>query len=151
MSVKSILLAAGLTLVLLHPVPPDLQAQQPPAPASPAPPDDPLARLLFPPEMVMRHQGEIGLKPEQRSGITRAIADFQSRVVEVQWRMQEATEKLARLVGQPRVDQAAALAQVDSVLTLEREMKRGHLSLLIQIKNALTPEQQARLTDARGR
>jgi Spy/CpxP family protein refolding chaperone len=139
-SMKTII--AGLTLVLALLLAPGLRAQE----AA----DDPLARLLFAPELVMRHQAEIGLSPEQRSAITRAIADFQSRVVEVQWRMQDATQKLLAVLGKPHVDQAAALAQVDEVLNLERGMKREHLTLLIQIKNTLTPEQQGKLTALRG-
>ena len=43
-------------------------AQQPPQA-----PDDPLARVLFPPELVMQHQQDIGLRAEQRAAITKAI------------------------------------------------------------------------------
>ncbi len=134
---------SGLILALALVLAPALGAQQPA--------DDPLARFLFPPELVMQRQADIGLRPEQRSAITRAITDFQSKVVEVQWRMQDATQKLAGVLGNPSVDQAAALAQVDEVLSLEREVKRRHLTLLIQIKNTLTAEQQAKLAEARGR
>ncbi len=134
---------SGLMFALALVLAPALGAQQPA--------DDPLARFLFAPELVMQRQADIGLRPEQRGAITRAIADFQSRVVEVQWRMQDATQKLAGLLGNPSVDHAAALAQVDEVLNLEREVKRGHLGLLIQIKNTLTAEQQAKLAQARGR
>lgn len=131
-----VLLAVALALV------PVARAQQPG--------EDPLARLLFPPELVMQHQADIGLRPEQRSSITKAIQDFQTKVVDLQWRMQEQTQRLAALLGKPSVDQAAALAQVDEVLNVEREVKRAHLTLLIQIKNMLAPEQQAKLAEARG-
>ena len=120
-------------------------AQQPPQA-----PDDPLARLLFPPELVMQHQQDIGLRAEQRTAITKAIQDFQSKVVDLQWRMQEQSQRLASLLDKPAVDQAAALAQVDEVLGVEREVKRAHISLLISIKNTLSAEQQARLAAARG-
>ncbi len=120
-------------------------AQQPPQP-----PDDPLARVLFPPELVMQHQQDIGLRAEQRATITKAIQDFQTGVVDLQWRMQEQSQRLATLLEKPAVDQAAALAQVDAVLGVEREVKRAHITLLIQIKNALSAEQQARLTAARA-
>ena len=123
-------------------------AQQPIQPPPPA--DDPLARVLFPPELVMQHQQEIGLRPEQRTSITRAIQDFQTKVVDLQWRMQEQSQRLVALLERPAVDQAAALAQVDEVLGVEREVKRAHLALLILIKNTLTAEQQAQLTAARG-
>jgi Spy/CpxP family protein refolding chaperone len=111
------------------------------------PGDDPLAKLLFPPDLVMQHQADIGLKPEQRSAITRGIAELQAKALDLQWRMQDATTALATLLAKPVVDQTAALAQVDSVLSLEREVKRAQLTLLIRIKNTLTPEQQSRLAE----
>lgn len=119
-------------------------AQQPPQP-----PEDPLARVLFPPELVMQHQQDIGLRSEQRATITKAIQDFQTKVVDLQWRMQEQSQRLATLLDKPAVDLAAALAQVDEVLGVEREVKRAHITLLIQIKNTLSADQQAKLAAAR--
>ena len=127
-----------------------LGAQQPPPPQPGQPPEDPLGRVLFPPELVMQHQQEIGLRPEQRATITKAIQDFQTRVVDLQWRMQEQSQRLTTLLDKPVVDQTAALAQVDELLGVEREVKRSHLTLLIQIKNALSAEQQAKLSAARA-
>ena len=120
-------------------------AQQPPQP-----PDDPLARVLFPPELVMQHQQDIALRAEQRAAITKAIQDFQGKVVDLQWRMQEQAQRLTTLLEKPSVDQTAALTQVDEVLGVEREVKRAHITLLIQIKNTLSAEQQAKLVAARG-
>jgi len=120
-------------------------AQQPPQA-----PDDPLARVLFPPELVMQHQQDIGLRAEQRAAITKAIQDFQGKVVDLQWRMQEQSQRLASLLEKPAVDQAAALTQVDEVLSVEREVKRAHITLLINIKNTLSAEQQAKHAAARG-
>jgi Spy/CpxP family protein refolding chaperone len=128
--------------------------QQPPAgaggpPAAAPHPDDPLGRFLFPPELVMQQQRAIGLKPEQRTNITRAIQEFQTKVLDLQWQMQDETQKLSEMLDRPTVDQAAALAQIDKLLAVEREVKRAHIGLLIQIKNSLTAEQQARLAQAR--
>ena len=131
-----------------------VQSQQPPGgpggPGSPPHPDDPLSRYLFPPELVMQQQQAIGLKPEQRTAITRAIKDFQGKVLDLQWQMQEETGRFGELLDKPLVDQAAALAQIDKVLAVEREVKRAHIGLLIQIKNQLTAEQQARLAQVRA-
>src|SRR5438128_12669212 len=97
----------------------------------------------------MQHQQDIGLRTEQRATITKAIQDFQSKVVDLQWRMQQQSQRLAILLEKPAVDQAAALAQVDEVLGVEREVTRPHISLLLQIKNTLSAEQQATLAAAR--
>lgn len=118
--------------------------------AAQQPSDDPLARLLFPPELVMQHQADIGLKPEQRTAITSAIGELQGKVLDVQWRMQDAAKALAALLDRPVVDQTAALVQVDEVLNLEREVKRAQLTLLIRIKNTLTPAQQGKLEQYRN-
>lgn len=123
-------------------------AQQPTTP--PPQPEDPLARVLFPPELVMQYQQDIALRAEQRAVITKAIQDFQSKVVDLQWRMQDQSQRLATLLDKPSVDPVAALAQVDEVLGVEREVKRAHMTLLIQIKNTLSAEQQARLAAARA-
>jgi Spy/CpxP family protein refolding chaperone len=64
--------------------------------------------------------------------------------------MLEASQTLVELLDGSRVDEAAALEQVDRVLTLERRIKRAQLALLIDIKNILTPEQQDRLRSLRG-
>ena len=124
------------------------RAQQPPG--GPPHPEDPLARFLFPPELVMQQQRAIGLKPEQRTTITRAIQEFQTKMLDLQWQMQEQTQRLAELLDKPAVEQTAVLAQIDKLLAVEREVKRAHISVLIQIKNSLTSEQQARLAQARA-
>jgi len=99
---------------------------------------------------VMQHQQDIALRAEQRAVITKAIQDFQTKVVDLQWRMQDQAQRLAALLEKATVEQAAALAQVDEVLGVEREVKRAHITLLIQIKNTLSAEQQAKLAAARA-
>jgi Spy/CpxP family protein refolding chaperone len=146
--------ALSLSVVLALLAVSGVQSQQPPGgpggPASPPRPDDPLSRFLFPPELVMQQQQAIALKPEQRTAITRAIKEFQGKVLDLQWQMQEETERFGELLDKQLVDQAAALGQLDKLLAVEREVKRTHIGLLIQIKNQLTAEQQARLTQLRA-
>ena len=60
-------------------------------------------------------------------------------------------EKLVSLVKQPRVDEQQALAQLERVLAAEREIKKEQVTLLVRIKNRLTPEQQGKLAEARGK
>ncbi|HVH09047.1 MAG TPA: periplasmic heavy metal sensor [Gemmatimonadales bacterium] len=122
----------------------------PESPGNPRAAEDWLAHFLFPPELVMQQQQAIALKPDQRTAITQAIKDFQGKVLDLQWQMQEETQHLADLLNKPVVDQVAALAQVDKLLGVEREVKRAHMGLLIQIKNQLTPAQQGKLSEVRG-
>jgi len=53
-------------------------------------------------------------------------------------------------VHAPRIDEAAALAQVDKVLGMERGIKKAQISLLVRFKNLLTPAQQQQLLDLRS-
>jgi Spy/CpxP family protein refolding chaperone len=118
-----------------------LQAQ------TPKPGDDPLARLLFDPQLVLKHAQELGLQPAQRTTIINAIKEAQGDLLDLQLQMADRSQDLLKTVEIPRVDENAALAQADKVLGLERDMKRKQLQLLIRIKNALTREQQDRLQE----
>ena len=60
-------------------------------------------------------------------------------------------EALSSLLKQNSVEEAAVLAQLDKVLAAEREIKRTQISLMVRIKNKLTPEQQARLRELRSK
>lgn len=115
------------------------------------PAEDPIARSLFPPELVMRHGGEIGLDERQRAAIKEVIQKAQAKFLDVQWEMQSESEKMERLLQERPVDEVGVLAQADRVLGLEREVKRTQLSLLVRIKNLLTEPQQAKLTELRRR
>ncbi len=119
--------------------------QGPPGPRPPGAPGDPFAGAFFPPELVMQHQGEIALGAAERQAIQQAVQQAQAKFTDVQWRLSAEAERLTRLVAAERVDEAQALEQVDRVLSLEREMKRTQIALLVRIKNALTPAQQAKL------
>ena len=129
-----------------------LAAQGPP-PGQRAPsggPDD-WGRNFFPPELVMQHQSEIGLQDSQRTALTSAIQQAQSKFMDVQWKLSAEGEKMGRLLQGAQVDEAQVLEEVDRILALEREIKRGQIALMVRIKNTLTPAQQAKLADIRNR
>ena len=113
-------------------------------------PEPEFAKYLFPPELVMQHQQAIRLSADQRTSITQGIRDFQLKVVELQWKMQDEAQKLTELVQEGKIDETQTLAQVDRVLGIEREIKRAHMALLVRIKNTLTSEQQTTLASLRG-
>lgn len=108
------------------------------------------ARFLYPPELVMRFQADLDLRDEQRDAISDAVADLQRTAMDLQWRMAADMEVLTDLVSEPRVDEAAVVAAMDRVLATEQGVKTAHLTMLVQIKNILTPEQQEALDRLRG-
>jgi Spy/CpxP family protein refolding chaperone len=105
---------------------------------------------LFPPRIVMQHQQEIGLRDSQREAITKAMTNTQAQLVDLQWRFEEASAALTKLLAQLSIDESAAIDQAGRVMAVEQELKKAHLSLLIQIKNQLDPAQQEKLRELRG-
>ena len=115
------------------------------------PDQDPLGQSLFPPELVIQHQQAIGLTAEQKDAFKGEIRQAQLKFTELQWKLQDEMEKMVSLVKQPHLDEQQVLLQLDKVLAAEREVKREQITLLVRIKNKLTPDQQAKLTELRGK
>jgi Spy/CpxP family protein refolding chaperone len=115
-----------------------------------SPADDPFARFLFPIELVMANQQAINLTDRQRTAIQEAMKEAQGRFIDLQFKMSGEGERLQRLLQSSSVDEERVLDQVDRVLTLEREIKRAQLSLMIRVKNQLTEQQQVMLNRLRG-
>lgn len=121
-----------------------LVSGQQPQPA-PQPPGDPIGEAMFPPEMIMQHQREIGLTNEQKMFMRGEIQKTTTRFNELQWQLQDAVEALSEIMKSSSVNEQQALSQLDKVLDAEREIKHLHIGMAIRIKNNLTAEQQARL------
>jgi Spy/CpxP family protein refolding chaperone len=134
-------------LVLLLIAPLSLFAQQQPPP----PGNDPIGRYLIPPELVMSQSEQIGLNEKQRATIKGEIQKMQTKFIDAQWDLQEQSSKMTQLLQRSPADEAKILEQADRIMSLEREIKRAHLTLLIRIKNALTNEQIAKLETMRGK
>jgi Spy/CpxP family protein refolding chaperone len=115
----------------------------------PKPGDDPIGARLFPPELIMKHQRELGIDDKQRDTIVAEVQKTQAQIVPLQWQMQGASEAMAKLLDAPRIDEAKVLAQADKVMAIERDFKRAHLTLLIRIRNLLTESQRSKLMELR--
>ena len=112
--------------------------------------DDQLGRLFFPPELVMSNQEAIGLTAGQRTTIQNAMKDAQGSFVDAQFKLRSEMEKLKALLASTPTDEGKVLEQIDRVLSIEREVKRAQLSLMIRIKNQLSDQQRAMLSKLRG-
>ena len=115
------------------------------------PDQDPIGQSFFAPELVIQHQEAIGLNEEQKTYLKTEIRQAQLKFTESQWKLQDEMEKLIALVKQPHVDDQQVLAQLEKLLSAEREVKKQQVTLLVRIKNKLTPEQQAKLADLRSK
>ncbi len=143
LTVLVVILVSGIILTVAF-----ASAQQPPHPPQPPQPmpgHDPLAQFIFPPELVMQHQREIGLTDEQKTFLRGEIQRVSLRFTELQWQLQDAMEGLALVMKESSVNEQQALSQLDKILDTEREIKHLHVGLAVRIKNKLTPEQQSKL------
>jgi len=123
-------------------------AQMPPGPGAGAgPKDDPFGRYLFPPERVMSHSLDIGLGDAQKNAIRNEVQKVQPKFLDSQFELQGEGEKMIRLLQEKPVDETKVLAQVDRILAIEKEIKKSQISLLVRIKNILTPAQQDKLAE----
>jgi len=113
------------------------------------PASDPLGKNLFPPELIMQNQQALNLSEEQQVFFKSELREAQKRFVDLQWKLEDETEKLIALVKQREVDEAQTLAQLDKLLNAERDIKRAQIALLVRLKNKLTPEQQTKLMELR--
>jgi hypothetical protein len=110
-----------------------------------------LERQLFPPELIMQNQSRLQITEAQRATITGEISKLQTAVVQMQWGVADETQRLLEQLRQPSISEERALSQVDRLIALETAVKRAQLTMLIRIRNALTPRQIETLMAIRGR
>ena len=138
------------TVVMAQQPQPPRQAQPGgPPPNMPNPPPDPLADVMFPPDFILGHAREIALTDEQKSFMRGEVQKTMASFTELQWKLQDETEALHETLKGTSVDEQRALAQLNKVLDIEREIKRLHIGLGVRLKNRLTAEQQSQLQNMR--
>jgi len=112
---------------------------------------DPIAQLLYSPEALLGHAQELGLDDAQRKAIRTEVVQAQKQFLDAQLNMQEASEGLQHLLQERPVNESKSLAAADQVMGLERTIKRAHLTLLIHLKNLLTPAQLTKMAEIQKR
>lgn len=115
--------------------------KNPPHPPMP----DPLADVMFPPDMIMGHARQLNLTDEQKLYMRGEIQKTTTSFHELQWKLQDQMELLHDIMKSPSVSEEQALGQLNKVLDIEREIKRLHFGMAVRLKNRLTPEQQDQL------
>ena len=115
-------------------------------PNHPHPPNpDPLAHLMFPPDMILNQARQLNLTDEQKTFIRSETQKTMAAFQDLQWKLQDQMELLQETMKSTSVNEQQALAQLDKALDIEREIKRLHIGLAVRLKNHLTPEQQDQL------
>jgi len=117
--------------------------------ASEPEPRDPIEEQLFPPELIMMHRTKLDLSERQQALLKAELQTAQATFFDLQWQMNDESQKLVALLQARPIDEKAVLNQSDRVMDLERQIKRTHLTLLVRLKNMLSKEQINMLFDLR--
>ena len=124
-----------------------MPGQPPRAPHPPMP--DPLHDVMFPPDMIMGHARQLNLTEDQKTFMRGEIQKTTTSFNELQWKLQDQMDQLHEMMKAAVMNEEQALAQLNKVLDIEREIKRLHFSLAVRLKNRLTAEQQEELQKMR--
>jgi len=144
-------LIVGAVMLIATVVVAQHQMPHPPGPPNgqntpnPPPGHDPLADVMFPADLIMHHAHQLNLSDEQKTYIRGEIQKTTTNFQDLQWKLQDQMETLHQVMKSTSVNEEQALAQLNKVLDIEREIKRLHVSLAVRLKNHLTPEQQEQL------
>lgn len=115
------------------------------APAEAEDKDDWIKGKLFGPELILQHRKELRLTTRQMDLIGVELKRVQGQAAESDWTLMTEATQLQELIDQHPVDGKAVMAGVDRVFDAENRKKKLFMEMLVNIKNALTPEQVAYL------
>jgi len=101
----------------------------------------PMDRSLFPPDLILSNQIALGLTDDQTAAIKKMINETHQKVIDAQTSLQRTTEQLHTELSATKINEAAALSFATQAMDLEQQIKTAHMTLLIRIKNLLTPDQ----------
>ncbi len=114
------------------------------------PKDDVFKGKLFPPNVILENQEELGLSKDQFTKIRAAVVEVQGNVAEYEWDMREAYMKLMAELDQSPVDEDRVLEHASAALLAENQVKKQQMRMLVRLKNLLTQEQIAYLESIHG-
>lgn len=100
---------------------------------------------LFGPELILQNRKELKLTPKQLELIGAELKRVQAQAADSDWTLMTEASQLQELIDQHPVDGKAVMAGVDRVFAAENRKKRLFMEMLVNVKNALTPEQVAYL------
>ena len=105
------------------------------------PKDDVFKGRLFPPNVILEHQTELGLSKAQFTAIREAVVEVQAGVAEHEWDMREAYQALMLELDKAPIDEDRVIAHAEVALQAENQVKKKQMAMLVRLKNLLTAEQ----------
>jgi len=110
---------------------------------------DPIGRLLFKPELIMKFSDQLDLSDQQQDILKTELKKTQSSIFDLKWQLNEESKELRAILQVTPIDEDQLLAQSDKVMQLEQQIKRIHLTLLARLKNMLSEQQIQTLRELR--
>jgi hypothetical protein len=104
---------------------------------------------LFPPNVILEHQLELGLSKQQFTEIRKTVVELQGNVAEHEWDVREAYQNIMAELDRSPIDQDKVLEHVGAALRAENEVKKLQVAMLVKLRNLLTEEQVAYLEATR--
>lgn len=108
---------------------------------------DPVARMAMNPKMAEK----LNLTEEQTAKIREITKSSQESTKALRDKMRAAMEKQAEILKAEKVDEAAAMAAIDELFEVRKEMAKAQTKRIIQVKAILTPEQLAKAKEEMGK
>lgn len=96
---------------------------------------------LFPPNIILEHQDDLGLSKEQFTAIRAAVVEVQGNVAGHEWDLREAYQRVLSDLDDSPIDEDKVLENVDAALRAENQVKKLQVAMLIKLRNLLTDEQ----------
>ena len=96
---------------------------------------------LFPPNVILEHQAELGLSKEQFTAIKKAVVEVQANVAEHEWDVREAYLSIMAELDKTPIDEDKTLEYANAALLAENKVKKEQMAMLIRLRNLLTDEQ----------
>lgn len=112
--------------------------------------NDEVRALVYSPEFIFANRRAIGLTDRQRDQMVVDLQSLQRRLISEQEQMQDARGSLIAALRTQPANETRVLAALDTVLNIERDVKRLQLLALVRLRDSLTAEQRSRLNELRA-
>ena len=106
-----------------------------------------MARYVFSPGTIMKHQGRLDLTSDQEEAIWARALSFQDEVNEVQWNLAKQTEEWLAMLSRDNADADSLNDTFDGIVDMESRIKRQHMAMLLDIREILTLDQRKTLQE----
>lgn len=97
---------------------------------------------MISPYEVLKWEDEIGLSPLQRDSLRKNIKSSELKFDRWNQELEIEMDKMAELLKRDNVSERVILRQMDSILSIEKKIKKEQLILLLRTKKSLNQRQK---------